>query len=218
MSWLDSLAAIRERDWSEAPEDLRESTAKDVISMSAYASAGAAVVPVPLVDLALLVPVHSAMVMTLGHVYGRPITDTEAKRVVLELGAVAGATLAGRAAVSALKKLLLPGIGGVLVAPASFAVTWGFGWLAIAYFKDPHLSRDELREVFRDAMRDAGGVFSKERLERFRTGGGDGPDESAEAATDSEEESPASEDSPGSASSPPVSEPADAVPRKKRTI
>ena len=56
MTWLDSLAEIRERDWTNAPDELRETTAKDVVSMAAYASAGAAVVPVPFVDLALLLP------------------------------------------------------------------------------------------------------------------------------------------------------------------
>lgn len=214
MSWLDSLAEIRERDWADAPDDLRESTAKDVVSMTAYGSAGASIVPVPLVDLALLVPIHSTMVMTLGHIYGRPVTDTEAKRVVLELGAVAGATMAGRAAVVALKKLLLPGIGGVLAAPASFAVTWGFGWLAIAYFKDPHLSRDELREVFRDAMQEAGAVFSKERFDRFRSGGvPDAPKPSEGAAESSSEGEDETEDA-----APNRPAPSDEAPRKKRTI
>lgn len=168
MSWLDSFKEIRSTDWSQVPEPQREEKAREVVTITAYASAAAAMVPVPLVDLALLIPFHSAMVMTVGQVLGRPVTDTEAKRVVLELGAVAGVTVAARAGLTALKKLVLPGVGGVLAAPASFAATWALGRVTITYFQNPHLSRDELRTVFKDAFKEAGQHFSKETFERFR--------------------------------------------------
>lgn len=175
MSWLDTFEEIRSTDWSQATEAEREAKASEVVTITAYAGATAAVVPLPFVDLALLLPFHSAMVMTVGHIYGRPVTKTEAKRVVLELGAVAGVTMAGRAAITALKKLLLPGLGGVLAAPASFAVTWGFGRLSIAYFQNPQLSKDELRKVFSSAVSEASGIFSKETFERFRRETKDAP-------------------------------------------
>ena len=168
MSWLDRFSDIRSRDWSEVPAPEREAMAREVVQMTAYASAAASVVPVPFVDLALLLPFHTAMVMTVGHVYGRTLTDAEAKRVALELGAIAGVTLAGRAAVSVLKKLVLPGIGGLLAAPASFGVTWAFGRLTIAYFADPDLSREDLTSVFKDAMKEGTKHFSKEAFDRFR--------------------------------------------------
>lgn len=182
MSWLDTFTEIRSTDWSQVPEPDRDKKAKEVVTITAYASAAAAVVPVPLVDLALLVPFHSAMVMTVGHVLGRTINEAEAKRVALELGAVAGVTVAARAGLTALKKLVLPGVGGVLAAPASFAATWALGRVTIAYFNNPELSRDELRNVFKDAFSEAGQHFSKEALERFRRG------EGAEAAPEAEAE------------------------------
>lgn len=168
MSWLDTFKEIRSTDWSQVAEPARDAKAREVVTITAYASAAAAMVPVPFLDLALLLPFHSAMVMTVGHVLGRSITEAEAKRVALELGAVAGVTVAARAGLTALKKLVLPGIGGVLAAPASFAATWALGRVTIAYFHNPELSREELRTVFKDAFSEAGEHFSRETLERFR--------------------------------------------------
>lgn len=183
MTWLDTLAEIRKTDWSRVPEPERDATAREVIQIASYAAAGAAVVPVPFIDIALLLPVHTAMVMTVGHVHGRNLSDAEAKRVALELGAVAGVTLAGRAALSALKKVILPGFGGVLAAPAAFAVTWALGLVSNAYFKDPSLSRDDLKQVFKDAFKEGKASYSKEEMEEF--------EEQTEAAAPQEAEAKA---------------------------
>jgi len=180
MSWLDTFKEIRSTDWSQVPEPDRDKKAREVVTITAYASAAAAVVPVPFVDLALLLPFHSAMVMTVGHVLGRNISEAEAKRVALELGAVAGVTLAARAGLTALKKIVMPGIGGVLAAPASFAATWALGRVTITYFHNPELSREELKRVFKDAFSEAGEHFSKETLDRFRKGDVEGEGEGSE--------------------------------------
>jgi uncharacterized protein (DUF697 family) len=168
MSWLDTLAEIRKKNWAAAPDEEKLRSAKDVAMMSSYAGAAASVVPIPLAEMAILIPIHTTMVMTIGHIYGRPITKTEAKRVVVELGAVAGLSLAARAAVSALKKLVMPALGGVIAAPVTFALTWGLGRVSIAYFQNPHLSRDELKKIFHDAVKEGKEAFSMETLERFR--------------------------------------------------
>ncbi len=165
MSWLDTLAEIRKTDWTQVPEAECDATARDVIQIASYAAAAASMVPLPFADLALLLPVHSAMVMTVGHVHGRNISDAEARRVAMELGAVAGVTLAGRVALSALKKVLLPGLGGVLAAPASFAVTWALGRVANAYFKDPGLSREDLKQVFSDAFKEGKASYQEEKAQ-----------------------------------------------------
>lgn len=168
MTWLDSLEDVRKRDWSAAPRPEQDATAREVVDICSYGGCLASVVPIPLVDLAILLPVHSAMVMTVGHVYARSITQTEAKRIAMELGAVAGMSFAGVAAIGALKRLLLPGVGGLLSIPANFALTWGLGRAAIAYFSEPSLSREDLKRVFEDALREGRNVFSPEALERFR--------------------------------------------------
>src|SRR5262245_29252797 len=134
MTWLDSLEEIRKTDWTKAPEADQLAKAREVVNICSYAGAATSVVPIPLADILLLVPVHSVMVMTVGHCFGRKLSGAEAKRVALELGGVAGVTFAGGAAINALRKLFLPAIGGLLAVPATFALTWGLGRVAIAYF------------------------------------------------------------------------------------
>ncbi|MCC7387025.1 MAG: DUF697 domain-containing protein [Deltaproteobacteria bacterium] len=168
MSWLDTLEEIRKRDWTEAPAKEREAKSREVVNICAYAASVTAVVPVPLADLALLLPVHSVMVMTVGHIYGRKINQAEAKRIALELGAVAGLSFAGLAAIGALKRLLLPAVGGLLSIPATFALSWGLGRASMTYFERPELSRDELKKVFEEAIKEGKSVFSPEAFERFR--------------------------------------------------
>src|SRR5688572_20051600 len=191
MSWLDTLAEIRKKNWSDASDEDRLRGAKDVVMMSSYAGAAASVVPIPLAEMAILIPIHTTMVMTIGHIYGRPVTKTEAKRVVVELGAVAGLSLAARAAVSALKKLVMPALGGVIAAPVTFAVTWGLGRVSIAYFQNPHLSRDELKKIFQDAVKEGKEAFSMETLERFRQKEEDAPADEEPAPEAKEEPPPA---------------------------
>lgn len=168
MSWLDTLEEIRNKDWTTASGKEREDKSREVVNICAYGASLTAIVPVPLADLALLLPVHSAMVMTVGHIYGRKITQTEAARIALELGAVAGFSFGAVAAISALKKLLLPAVGGLLSIPATFALTWGLGRASMTYFEKPELSRDELKKVFDDAMKEGKAIFSPEQFERFR--------------------------------------------------
>jgi uncharacterized protein (DUF697 family) len=168
MSWLDTLEEIRKNDWSKASETERAAKANDAVNICGYAAAATSVVPIPLADILLLLPVHSVMVMTVGHIYGRKVTGAEAKRVVLELGSIAGLTFAGGAAINALRKLFLPAIGGLLAVPATFALTWGLGRVSMAYFSDPALSREDLKKVFEDALKEGKSSFSKEAFDRFR--------------------------------------------------
>jgi uncharacterized protein (DUF697 family) len=167
MSWLDTLEQIRKRDWSTATDDERASHARDVVNICAYAGAATQVVPLPFVDLALLLPVHTVMVMTVGHIHNRKLSGAEAKRVVLELGAIAGLTFAGRAAINALLKLL-PGFGAFVSVPATFALTWALGRVSIEYFANPKVSREHLKKVFSDAVQEGRAAFSKEAFDRFR--------------------------------------------------
>ena len=182
MSWLDTLEQIRNTDWSKASAGERDEKAREVVSVCAYAGSVPAAVPLPIADIALLLPVHSAMVMTVGHIYDRSVGEAEAKRIVLELGAVAGLAFAGHAAIGFLKRFFLPAVGGLLSIPATFALTWGIGRVSMAYFGDPHLSRDDLKKVFSDAMKEGKSAFSMDAFNRFRDQQSDEPAPAEEAA------------------------------------
>lgn len=164
MSWLDTLEDIRKKDFSKAPQAARDKAARDVVNMASYACAVVAVSPVPFSDAVLMLPVQSAMVMTVGHVYGRKVTQADAKDLILELGATAGVGMLARQGI----KALLPVVGALLTVPAAFAMNWAIGRVAMEYFSTPGLTRDQLRKVYESAKEEGSKLFSRERFDAFR--------------------------------------------------
>jgi len=164
MSWLDTLEDIRTKDFSKATAATRDKAAKDVVNLASYACAVVAVSPIPFSDAALMLPVQSAMVVTVGHIYGRKLTKAAAKDLLLELGATAGVGMLARQGI----KALLPVVGALLTVPAAFAANWAMGRVAIEYFKDPSAPREQLKRVYEAARAEGSRLFSLDRFNAFR--------------------------------------------------
>ena len=165
MSWLDTLDDIRKKDFSKANAEDRDKAARDVVNMASYACAVVSVSPVPFSDAVLMLPIQSAMVMTVGHVYGRKVTQADAKELILELGATAGVGMLARQGI----KALLPVVGALLTVPAAFAMNWGIGRVAIEYFR--HARRhaaSTCKKVYESAKEEGSKMFSRERFDAFR--------------------------------------------------
>src|SRR6478736_909382 len=79
MSWLDTLDAIRTKDFSKASAKERDKAASDVINLCSYGCAVVAVSPIPFSDAIVMLPIQSAMVVTVGHIFGRKVTQADAK-------------------------------------------------------------------------------------------------------------------------------------------
>lgn len=164
MSWLDTLEDIRKRDFTKVPLEKRDAAARDVVNMASYACAVVAVSPVPFSDAVLMLPVQSAMVVTVGHVYGRKVTEADAKSLIVELAATAGLGMLARQGI----KAILPVFGALLTVPAAFAMNWGIGRVAMEYFRNPGLPKDQLKKIYEAAQREGQSMFSKERFDMFR--------------------------------------------------
>lgn len=164
MSWLDTLEDIRKKDFSKVPEAKRDTAARDIINMGSYACAVIAVSPVPFSDAVLMLPVQSAMVVTIGHVYGRKLTEADAKSLIVELGATAGLGMLARQGI----KALLPVFGALMTVPAAFAMNWAIGRVAMEYFKNPGLPSEQLKKVYESAKEEGKGLFSRARFEEWR--------------------------------------------------
>jgi uncharacterized protein (DUF697 family) len=164
MSWLDTLEDIRKKDFSKVPVAQRDKAARDVVNMASYGCAVVAVSPIPFSDAVLSLPMQSAMVMTIGHIYGRKVTQTDAKSLIIELGMVAGAGMLVRQGI----KALLPVVGALLTVPAAFAMNWAIGRAAMEYFKNPDMPKEQLRKVYETARDEGSKLFSKERFDAFR--------------------------------------------------
>lgn len=166
MSWLDTLDAIRTKDFSKAPMKERDKAARDVVNLCSYGCAVVAVSPIPFSDAIVMLPIQSAMVITVGHIYGRRVTGADAKDLVLELGATAGLGMLARQGI----KALLPVFGALLTIPAAFAASWAIGRVAMEYFKAPGASKVRLKQVYEEARAEAAALFSREAFEKFRKG------------------------------------------------
>lgn len=164
MSWLDTLDDIRLKDFSKQPKEARDTAARDVINMASYACAVVAVSPIPFSDAVLMLPIQSAMVMTVGHIYGRNVTQADAKELIVELATTAGAGMLARQGI----KMLLPMVGALLTVPAAFAANWGIGRVAVEYFRNPGAPKDHLKTVFQNAKAEGAKMFSRERFDTFR--------------------------------------------------
>jgi len=164
MSWLDTLDDIRQKDFTKSPEKARDTAARDVINMASYACAVVSVSPIPFSDAVLMLPVQSAMVMTVGHIYGRKVTQADAKELIVELATTAGMGMLARQGI----KALLPVVGALLTVPAAFAANWGIGRVAMEYFRNPGAPRVQLKKVYESAKSEGSKMFSKERFDAFR--------------------------------------------------
>jgi uncharacterized protein (DUF697 family) len=164
MSWLDTLEQIRERDFSKAKQDDRNKAARDVVNMCSYACAVVSVSPIPFSDAVLMLPIQTAMVMTVGHIYGRKLTQAAAKDLLLELGTLVGVSFLARQGI----KALLPVVGALLTVPAAFAANWAMGRVAMDYFRAGGLSKDKMKEAFEQAKKEAGSIFSMASFQAFR--------------------------------------------------
>jgi len=169
MSWMDSLnAAVKDAGKKKMTPEQSQSIAEDLVTMSSFGAAAVTLVPIPFSDFVAVTAVQASMVTAVGRVFGRELTLEESKHLVLELASVCGAGLVAQKGFATLTKFLLPGLGGVLAAPWAFAVTWGMGHVAMHYFRHRELTRDVLKGVFDKAVKQAKGVFTKEKFDEFR--------------------------------------------------
>ncbi|HLL52265.1 MAG TPA: SCP2 sterol-binding domain-containing protein [Myxococcaceae bacterium] len=164
LGWLDTLEDIRTRDFSKASQKQREKAARDVINICSYASAVVSISPIPFSDVVLMLPVQSAMVMTVGHIYGRRVDKASARDLIMELGATAGVGFLARQGI----KAILPVFGALLTVPAAFAANWAMGRVAMEYFQNPGVSKAVLEEIFKKAKEEGSSLFSKEQFDKFR--------------------------------------------------
>lgn len=164
MSWLDTLDDIRTKDFTTSPLAERDKAARDVVNMASYACAVVAVSPIPFSDAVLSLPVQSAMVVTIGHIYGRKLSEADSKDLIVELATTAGVGMLARQGI----KLLLPVVGALITVPAAFAANWGMGRVAMEYFRHPGATKEQLKKVYEAAKEEGSSLFSKERFDQFR--------------------------------------------------
>lgn len=168
MGWRETLEALyKNRDWNQATPDERSAAVAHVIQASSLAAAAVSATPVPLADLVLAMPLQAAMVVAVGHIKGRDISKEQSLTIARELSTVVGTHMLAQRAFVALSRLIFPGMAGLLMAPWTFAVTYGMGRVADLYFEDPNAPPEAFKQRFKQGLDDARKAFNKEALMDF---------------------------------------------------
>ncbi len=115
--------------------DQKKARAHKVVLGAATAAATAAAAPIPGSDWFTIVPIQVGMLAGVSAAFGLPIQEGTLKTLVASAVTGSGATLAGRAIVTGLLKLI-PGAGtvagGAIAATTAYALTVAFGEAYIA--------------------------------------------------------------------------------------
>ena len=158
---LDTIGRITRGNFEDKTKEEREAAAREVILTASLATAGLVLQPLPGLEHGAI-PLQVVMVIGLSRVFGEELSRKRAKAVLMDLAAATGVNIAGRQALTTLAKVVLPGLGGVLAAPAAFALTWATGHVAMHYFSaGGKLDRARLRAIFEQEKRRAKAHYSE---------------------------------------------------------
>ncbi len=131
-----------------------DTEADEIINWGAGRAAAIAIMPLPLADVGPLIANEAYMIYKLGAVYGYAIN----KAIFTVLAGVTGGSIAGKFAASFLPFLKIPIAAGV---------TYAVGKAAKAYFESGMtLSREELRQKFLNAEKEAKNTNWKEQIQK----------------------------------------------------
>ena len=143
-----------------APMGAREK-ARDIARSFAISAAGIVLVPLPFSDLVFLMPIQTAMILSIGKAYN--VKDPPEKTLA-HISAACGASVFGQITTLFVANLI-PIIGKLVSAPFVYGWTYGLGEVAIRYFEaQGELQGDELKDVFRKVSRDATRAFRKNEV------------------------------------------------------
>lgn len=142
-------------------------TARPHIVAYALASGGAAMIPVPLVDVPLVLAIQAKMFHTIASIYNQPLNA----QLLAEFGGALGAGFLTRMLGRELAKFV-PGVGSAVAGSYTAATTYALGCALCAYFSHirsgdvPDAAR--IRALFADQLEQARQDFA-EYLSKIRT-------------------------------------------------
>ncbi len=143
-----------------APSGAREK-ARDIARSFAISAAGIVLVPLPFSDLVFLMPIQTAMILSIGKAYN--VKDPPEKTLA-HISAACGASVFGQITTLFVANLI-PIIGKLVSAPFVYGWTYGLGEVAIRYFEaQGELQGEELKDVFKKVSRDATRAFRKKEV------------------------------------------------------
>jgi len=139
--------------------------ARDIARSFSLWAAGIVLFPIPFSDLVLLMPIQTAMVISIGKAYG--VKDPPEKTLA-HIAAACGASVFGQITTLFVSNLI-PFIGKLVSAPFVYGWTYGLGEVAIRYFESQgQLSSDEMKNLFKQVSKDATRSFKPSDIGKAR--------------------------------------------------
>lgn len=133
------------------PQTTREK-ARDIARSFSLWAAGIVLFPIPFSDLVLLMPIQTAMVISIGKAYG--VKDPPEKTLA-HIAAACGASVFGQITTLFVSNLI-PIIGKLVSAPFVYGWTYGLGEVAIRYFESQgSMTGDEMKSLFKQVSKEA---------------------------------------------------------------
>jgi uncharacterized protein (DUF697 family) len=155
VGYLETISRVMHGSFENATDAEKLGAVRDVTIVCSVAAAAVTVQPVPLLDIALLAPIHIAMVQAIGQVHGHKL---DAKSVV-EMLATFGGSLVTRSVLGSVVKVI-PVFGWAASASMAYAMTYAIGEVSHCYFTSGRgLSSTQLRSMFRS-------VYDAKRAEK----------------------------------------------------
>jgi uncharacterized protein (DUF697 family) len=145
----------------QAPRD----KARDIARSFSLWAAGIVLFPIPFSDLVLLMPIQTAMVISIGKAYG--VKDPPEKTLA-HIAAACGASVFGQITTLFVSNLI-PIIGKLVSAPFVYGWTYGLGEVAIRYFETQgQVSTDEMKSLFKQVSKEATRGFRPSDVSKAR--------------------------------------------------
>jgi uncharacterized protein (DUF697 family) len=165
---MDSVQKVLKADFTRATQAERDTATRDIIVVCSFACAGLVLQPIPTLEQAVL-PVQIGMVLAIAHIHGEDLSRKRATEILMDIAAITGVSIVGRQVLSTVAKVLLPGLGGLLAAPATFSVTWATGHAAMHYLRaGGRVDRDRIRKIFEEERERARTHYSEDKARANR--------------------------------------------------
>jgi uncharacterized protein (DUF697 family) len=123
-------------------------------------AAGIVLMPIPFGDLVLLIPVQSAMILSVARTFG---VQDPPEKILAYIAATSGVSVFGQVTMLIVANLF-PIVGKLVSAPFIYGWTYGLGEVSIRYFQSQgQISGDEMKQVFKQASSQAHKTYKKEK-------------------------------------------------------
>lgn len=141
-------------------EDDQLTQARNTVRSFALWSAGIVLFPLPFSELIALIPVQTAMILSLSRTFN---VQEPPEKILAYIAATSGVTVFGQVTMIIVSNLL-PIVGKLVSAPFIYGWTYGLGEVAIRYFQTQgEISGDEMKQVFKQSSKQASKQYRSEK-------------------------------------------------------